>query len=267
MSSICFTGNGRRGCTPALLCMYLCPPPVHPPPICYMSVSTLHAGIQAYCILQFRYLLLNSKTHLYRRRNYNVYVHNTAILWTFVRCEQHLFRTTCFSFLPGWHAVVPGCSRLLMSLQHMVSLIVLNVVLIFRRVCGPEQLSLLARVPMSMSSCFRKSTWGKRMYIRLVWHNATGTGLCNANGIMNAERIGSQKKQTLWHWCFCFSRSNRLIQCSLHGICLNQHHKITKTCQNMRGHTCKVLQRVRACKRSTQLFSGTACTNVQQARK
>ena len=168
MSSICFTGNGRRGCTPALLCMYLCPPPVHPPPICYMSVSTLHAGIQAYCILQFRYLLLNSKTHLYRRRNYNVYVHNTAILWTFVRCEQHLFRTTCFSFLPGWHAVVPGCSRLLMSLQHMVSLIVLNVVLIFRRVCGPEQLSLLARVPMSMSSCFRKSTWGKRMYIRLV---------------------------------------------------------------------------------------------------
>lgn len=40
--------------------------------------------------------------------------------------------------------VACGCSRLLTSLRHMVSLIVPNVVLIFRWVCSPEQLSLLA---------------------------------------------------------------------------------------------------------------------------
>ena len=118
------------------------------PQLCCVFVRCSSAS----CMLQVRFNLTRwdpgllhpsipapeQKTHLHGR-NYSVYsLHNIVILGTFVRCKQNLLGTTCF-FNSTW--VACGCSRLLMSLHHMVSLIVPNVFLIFRWVCGPEQLS------------------------------------------------------------------------------------------------------------------------------
>lgn len=61
--------------------------------------------------------------------------------WNFCWLQTKSIRDHMFLHSTG---VACGCSRLLTSLRHMVSLIVPNVVLIFRRVYSPEQLSLLA---------------------------------------------------------------------------------------------------------------------------
>ena len=85
--------------------------------------------------------------------------------WNFCSLQTKSIRDHMFLHSTG---VACGCSRLLTSLRHMVSLIVPNVVLIFRWVCGPEQLSLLACSPCLCLSAFANPHWGKRKSVRLA---------------------------------------------------------------------------------------------------
>lgn len=142
MSCVCLTGNGRRGCTTALLC------------ICPLLIRLLYvtSTFQPYVMGSRLTASFNSKTSQSvsapERKNAPARTQLQCLqftqhrdTWNFCSLQTKSIRDHMFLHSTR---VECGCSRLLTSLRHMVSLIVPNVVLIFRWVYDPEQLSLLA---------------------------------------------------------------------------------------------------------------------------
>lgn len=188
MSCVCLTGHGRRGCTSSSdSCMLQVRFN-----LTWWDPGLLHPSIPKSLS---RYLLPNAKTHLHGR-NYSVYsLHNIVILGTFVRCKQNLFGTTCFFILPGWHAVVPDCWRRCATWFHSLFL-----------------MSFWSSGGSAALNSSRKSTLGKAKVcsIGLTQRHRNQSVQCKYS--MNHEWNGLVHRN---HWCFCFSRSNRRIQCFL----------------------------------------------------